>query len=143
MQLDAQLSERNVSIELTDEARNWLVENGYDETMGARPMARLIQREIKTPLADEVLFGRLKGGGTVRVMVVKDEGGAKKLGFVYPDGPMLPRPEKAVQEASAKPKRKRSPRKKAAKILPKPEPEVSGRSGKGGRGSVPKVPLKT
>jgi len=144
MQLDAQLSERNVSIELTDEARNWLVENGYDETMGARPMARLIQRDIKTPLADEVLFGRLKGGGTVRVMVVKDEAGAKKLGFVYPDGPMLPRPEKAVQEASAKPKRKRSPRKKAAaKILPKPEPEVSGRSGKGGRGSVPKVPLKT
>src|SRR5881398_431846 len=70
MQLDAQLSERNVSIELTDEARRWLVEHGYDEAMGARPMARIIQQTIKTPLADEVLFGRLKNGGTVRVVVV-------------------------------------------------------------------------
>ncbi len=144
MQLDAQLSERNVSIELTDEGRNWLVEHGYDQTMGARPMARLIQSAIKTPLADEVLFGRLKNGGTVRVVVVKDEKGAKKLGFVYPDGPMLPRPEKVVQDAANKPKKKRPARKKAvAKITPKPEPEVSSRGGKSGRGSVPKVPLKT
>src|SRR5438309_1802601 len=60
MQLDAQLSERNVTIELTDDARRWLVEHGYDEAMGARPMARIIQQTIKTPLADEVLFGRLK-----------------------------------------------------------------------------------
>ena len=69
MQLDAQLAERNVTIELTDEARRWLIENGYDEQMGARPMARVIQQTIKTPLADEVLFGRLKNGGTVRVVV--------------------------------------------------------------------------
>ena len=69
MQLDAQLAERNVTIELTDEARNWLVEHGYDEQMGARPMARVIQQTIKTPLADEVLFGRLKNGGNVRVVV--------------------------------------------------------------------------
>jgi len=93
-----------------------------------------------------VLFGRLKSGGTVRVVVVKDDSGRKKLGFVYPDGPLLPRPEKVVQEAATKTKRKRPARKKtAAKITPKPEPEVAGRSGggKGGRGSVPKVPLKT
>ena len=55
-----------MTIELTDEAREWLVKNGYDEAMGARPMARVIQTQIKTPLADEVLFGRLRpyGNGT-------------------------------------------------------------------------------
>ena len=102
MQLDAQLAERNVSIELTDEARNWLVENGYDEQMGARPMARVIQQAIKTPLADEVLFGRLKNGGTVRVVVTTGEDGVKKLGFVFPEGPVLPRPERDIVEAGKK-----------------------------------------
>ena len=76
-----------MTIELTDEAREWLVKNGYDEAMGARPMARVIQTQIKTPLADEVLFGRLKGGGVVKVVVTADETGAKKLSFVYPEGP--------------------------------------------------------
>ena len=87
LQLEAQLSDRNVTIELTDEAREWLVKNGYDESMGARPMARVIQTQIKTPLADEVLFGRLKGGGVVKVVVIADEAGTKKLSFVYPEGP--------------------------------------------------------
>ncbi|MGA3303348.1 MAG: ATP-dependent Clp protease ATP-binding subunit ClpA [Methylovirgula sp.] len=102
MQLDAQLADRNVTIELTDEARNWLVENGYDEHMGARPMARVIQSTIKTPLADEVLFGRLKNGGTVRVVLTTDENGVKKLGFVFPEGPVLPRPERDIVEAGKK-----------------------------------------
>ena len=102
MQLEAQLADRNVTIELTDEARSWLVENGYDEHMGARPMARVIQQVIKTPLADEVLFGRLKNGGAVRVMVTTDEDGVKKLGFVYPEGPVLPRPERDIVEAGKK-----------------------------------------
>ena len=102
LQLEAQLADRNVTIELTDEARRWLVENGYDEAMGARPMARVIQQHIKTPLADEVLFGRLKNGGTVRVMVTTGENGAKKLGFVFPDGPVLPRPERDILEAGKK-----------------------------------------
>jgi ATP-dependent Clp protease ATP-binding subunit ClpA len=94
LQLEAQLSDRNVTIELTDEAREWLVKNGYDEAMGARPMARVIQTQIKTPLADEVLFGRLKGGGVVKVVVTADETGAKKLSFVYPEGPAQPRLER-------------------------------------------------
>ena len=94
LQLEAQLADRNVTIELTDEARAWLVKNGYDEAMGARPMARVIQTQIKTPLADEVLFGRLKNGGVVRVVVTGDETGAKKLGFVYPEGPAQPRLER-------------------------------------------------
>ena len=62
LQLEAQLDDRDVTIELTDEAAKWLIENGYDELMGARPMARVIQEHIKKPLADEVLFGRLKIG---------------------------------------------------------------------------------
>jgi len=102
LQLEAQLADRNVTIELADEARAWLVKNGYDETMGARPMARVIQQAIKTPLADEVLFGRLKNGGTVRVVVTADEDGIKKLGFVFPEGPVLPRPERDIVEAGKK-----------------------------------------
>ena len=73
LQLEAQLADRDVTIELTDEATKWLVENGYDEQMGARPMARVIQEHIKKPLADEVLFGKLKDGGHVRVILVTDE----------------------------------------------------------------------
>ena len=94
LQLEAQLADRDVTIELTDEATKWLIANGYDELMGARPMARVIQEHIKKALADEVLFGQLKGGGHVRVIVVTDEAGNSKLGFDYPDGPVKPRPEK-------------------------------------------------
>ena len=100
-QLDAQLADRNVSVELSDEARIWLARKGYDEAMGARPMARIIQETIKTPLADDILFGRLKNGGTVRV-IVAGEGAAAKLAFVFPQGPVLPRPEADIVEASRK-----------------------------------------
>src|ERR1700739_4682301 len=68
LQLEAQLADRNVTIELTDEATQWLIANGYDELMGARPMARVIQEHIKKALADEVLFGKLQCGGPVRVI---------------------------------------------------------------------------
>src|SRR3712207_7081327 len=99
LQLEAQLADRNVTIELADEARDWLVEHGYDEAMGARPMGRLIQMTIKTPLADDILFGRLKDGGAVRVVVKTDEIGLQTLGFAYPDGPAKPKPEKDVRNA--------------------------------------------
>ncbi len=102
LQLEAQLADRNVNVELTDEARKWLVEHGYDEAMGARPMARVIQQKIKTPLADEVLFGKLKNGGTVRIVVTADEAGVKTLDFVYPEGPVMPRPERDIVEAGKK-----------------------------------------
>jgi ATP-dependent Clp protease ATP-binding subunit ClpA len=65
----AQLVEKNVEIKLTESARRWLAEHGYDRQMGARPMARLIQEKIKAPLAEEILFGRLQSGGTVVVNV--------------------------------------------------------------------------
>src|SRR5208283_1161207 len=96
LQLEAQLADRNVVLELTDESRAWLVKHGYDEAMGARPMARVIQTQIKTPLADEVLFGKLKNGGVVKVVVTADETGGKKLGFVYPEGPAAPRMERDI-----------------------------------------------
>lgn len=73
IRLESQLSERNVAIELTEEARNWLSEKGYDKANGARPLARLISEKIKKPLADEVLFGKLAKGGTVCVVVKDDE----------------------------------------------------------------------
>jgi len=68
-QLEAQLQERGIVIELTEAARLWLAEKGYDVTMGARPLDRLIQEQIKKPLAEEILFGKLEKGGTVFVDV--------------------------------------------------------------------------
>ena len=67
MQLEAQLADRNITIELTDEAADWLAKNGFDELYGARPLARTIQEHIKKPLADDILFGRLTRGGHVKV----------------------------------------------------------------------------
>src|SRR5690606_7545133 len=73
MQLEAQLGDRSVSIELDDAARKWLVDKGYDQHFGARPLARVIQQHIKTPLADELLFGKLVRGGVVHVSVADDK----------------------------------------------------------------------
>ena len=67
LQLEAQLMDRNVTFELSQKAAEWLGEKGYDEKMGARPLARVIQEEIKKPLADELLFGKLAKGGLVKV----------------------------------------------------------------------------
>jgi ATP-dependent Clp protease ATP-binding subunit ClpA len=83
MQLEAQLSERQINIELSDAACNWLAEIGYDMQMGARPLARVIQEHVKKPLADEVLFGQLVRGGTVRILLGKDDAGENKLVFEY------------------------------------------------------------
>ena len=71
--LESQLADRNVTINLDDAARAWLVEKGYDRNNGARPMARLIAEKIKKPLAEEVLFGKLAKGGSVRVTVEASE----------------------------------------------------------------------
>ena len=69
LQLEAQLMDRHVHIELTPEAASWLAEKGYDDRMGARPLARVIQEHIKKPLAEELLFGKLMKGGVVQVVV--------------------------------------------------------------------------
>jgi ATP-dependent Clp protease ATP-binding subunit ClpA len=68
-QLNVRLADRRVTLSLTDEARDWLAKHGYDESFGARPLGRLIQREVENPLSDEILFGRLQRGGTVTVGV--------------------------------------------------------------------------
>ena len=136
MQLELQLADRNVSIELAEEAREWLVEHGYDEAMGARPMARLIQMSIKTQLAEDVLFGRLKNGGAVRVMVKTDDIGLKTLGFEYPEGPARPKPEKVAAKRKSRAKSAGSPRPK--KVV---KPKGPGGNSGGGIRTVPKVPL--
>lgn len=134
LQLEAQLGDRNVTIELSEEASRWLIANGYDELMGARPMARVIQEHIKKPLADVVLFGALKNGGHVRVVVEKGEDGRDKLGFQFLDGPVTPKPEK-LPAVKPKAKRRASPK-------PRPnKPKGDGGDGGGKKGSVPKVPL--
>jgi ATP-dependent Clp protease ATP-binding subunit ClpA len=69
IELEAQLHEKNVTLSATPDARDWLAQHGFDPLMGARPMARIIQERIKRPLADELLFGKLVGGGRVNVDV--------------------------------------------------------------------------
>ncbi len=73
VELQAQLDAKCVSLEVSDEVRNWLSEKGYDKTMGARPMARLIQEKLKKPLANELLFGSLVDGGSVSVELDKEK----------------------------------------------------------------------
>ena len=67
MQLEAQLAERRVAITLEPEARQWLATKGYDPVYGARPLARVVQTEVRDPLTEEILFGQLEHGGTVRI----------------------------------------------------------------------------
>ncbi|MFX0546922.1 ATP-dependent Clp protease ATP-binding subunit ClpA [Roseovarius sp. S1116L3] len=86
LQLEAQLMDRNVTIELSKPAAEWLADKGYDDKMGARPLARVIQEYIKKPLAEELLFGKLAKGGVVKVGV-KD--GQIDLQISGPDTPRL------------------------------------------------------
>jgi ATP-dependent Clp protease ATP-binding subunit ClpA len=78
LQLEAQLAERRIAIALEPEARAWLAEKGYDPVYGARPLARVIQTEVRDPLTDEILFGRLEHGGTVTIKL--EEG---RLSFAF------------------------------------------------------------
>jgi ATP-dependent Clp protease ATP-binding subunit ClpA len=73
LELEAQLVDRDVTFDLTPEATRWLGEKGYDDAFGARPLARVIQEHLKKPLADEILFGKLKDGGTVRVLLDREK----------------------------------------------------------------------
>ncbi|MGR3490814.1 MAG: ATP-dependent Clp protease ATP-binding subunit ClpA [Shimia sp.] len=86
LQLEAQLMDRNVTIELTKPAAEWLADKGYDDKMGARPLGRVIQEHIKKPLAEELLFGKLAKGGIVKVGV---KGGELDLKIESPDSPRL------------------------------------------------------
>ncbi len=149
LQLEAQLADRQVTIELSPDAKEWLIDRGYDEQMGARPMARVIQEYIKKPLAEDLLFGRLKNGGHVRVIVEKDEEGFPVLGFDYPAGPVTPKPEPVAPDVRRIAKRAAAKKAAAAKAKRKPKGSGGGSGGlpvptepKRPSGSVPKVPLK-
>ena len=98
MQLEAQLADRNVTIELSSAAKEWLAERGYERLYGARPLARVIQEYIKKPLAEELLFGKLVKGGAVKV-TMKD----RKLDFEIVEAslPALPKPEGDGDEGSS------------------------------------------
>jgi ATP-dependent Clp protease ATP-binding subunit ClpA len=156
MQLETQLAERNVTFDLAPDAIAWLAERGYDEKMGARPLARVIQENIKKPLADEILFGKLKKGGVVKVTIGAKEDGTKGLMLeaVPETAPIKPKaevsrpagkgakPKKAAEKesvAASEEGAKAKSKKTAAKSSNK-----SGGSGAAplrGR-TVPKVPRK-
>ena len=107
LQLEAQLAERQVNIELTEAARDWLARKGYDEQMGARPLGRVIQEHVKKPLAEEVLFGKLQNGGTVRIDLKERDDGKQELTFTY-----LSREE---ERATARPRKGGKSRRKKEK----------------------------
>jgi ATP-dependent Clp protease ATP-binding subunit ClpA len=87
LQLEGQLADRGVTIDLSKEARTWLGKKGYDPSYGARPLGRVIQEQLKKPLAEELLFGQLQKGGVVTVGLDKE---TDKLTFTYRDAPKLP-----------------------------------------------------
>ncbi|MEZ5811483.1 MAG: ATP-dependent Clp protease ATP-binding subunit ClpA [Rhizobiaceae bacterium] len=136
MQLEAQLSERGVTFDLSDEAIAWLANKGYDEHMGARPLGRVIQEHIKKPLADQVLFGDLKRGGTVRVTVDKDETGTSGLKLeALPDEV----PVKPKKEVAKKPRR---PKKRAARKVATTTKKTAAKPSRGRPSTVPQLPRK-
>ncbi|UDF29472.1 UNVERIFIED_ORG: ATP-dependent Clp protease ATP-binding subunit ClpA [Roseateles sp. XES5] len=153
MQLETQLAERNVTFDLQPEAISWLAEKGYDEKMGARPLARVIQENIKKKLADEILFGKLKKGGVVRVSVGTKEDGSKGLILdavpettrIKPKAeieeavkPAKPRKAKETVAAEAAPTKAKSSKKAVEAKAEEPKDEPPRKSS----GAVPKVPRK-
>ncbi|GLR61102.1 ATP-dependent Clp protease ATP-binding subunit ClpA [Rhizobium indigoferae] len=147
MQLEAQLSERNVTFDLHEDAIAWLAEKGYDEKMGARPLARVIQDTIKKPLANEILFGKLKKGGVVNVTVGPKEDGKPGivLEAISETAPIKPKPEAEVvhpegDDGDDGELKTKAARKTRAKAVPQVEPEVRDAPKKGS--AVPKVPRK-
>jgi ATP-dependent Clp protease ATP-binding subunit ClpA len=144
MQLEAQLSERGVSFDLSPEAIAWLADKGYDERMGARPLGRVIQEHIKKPLADEVLFGKLKKGGTVRVTVEKKETGETGLKLESLPDEMPVKPKQEEPEAPAPLKKPAAKKGAVAKKVSPPAKPKSGPTGKDGnkRSLVPQLPRK-
>jgi ATP-dependent Clp protease ATP-binding subunit ClpA len=125
MQLESQLSERNVTFDLHQDAIAWLADKGYDERMGARPLSRVIQEHIKKPLANEILFGALRKGGVVKVTVGKNPDGKDGLVLesIAEAAPVKPKPEAEVESAedeAVKPKAKVKAEKGKSKAADKP-----------------------
>ncbi|MCO6408415.1 ATP-dependent Clp protease ATP-binding subunit ClpA [Hoeflea alexandrii] len=168
MQLEAQLAERNVTFDLGEDAIAWLADKGYDERMGARPLGRVIQENIKKELANELLFGKLKHGGTVKVTVGDKDNGTRGLILeaISAEVPVKPKKEKAPARKSAPTKAKAKPKATTSRTTRKPsggkgtsnsgrpEPEASAQTeepkaavaekpaAKKPSSAVPKVPRK-
>jgi len=141
MQLEAQLSERGVTFDLSPEAIAWLAEKGYDERMGARPLGRVIQEHIKKPLAEEVLFGKLKKGGTVRVTVETKETGTTglRLDTIADELRVKPKKEDPADDVIKKPAARKPAVRKPVAQKPKPTPK---RPDGAKRSLVPQLPRK-
>jgi ATP-dependent Clp protease ATP-binding subunit ClpA len=153
MQLETQLSERNVTFDLHEDAVSWLAEKGYDEKMGARPLSRVIQENIKKPLANEILFGKLKKGGVVSVTVGKKEDGTDGLILeVLPEtAPVKPKPEAELKAAKSPAKTAKGKSKSASKAAKAEQADVltldadkseDAQSPRRKANAVPKVPKK-
>ncbi|NTF31699.1 ATP-dependent Clp protease ATP-binding subunit ClpA [Rhizobium skierniewicense] len=152
MQLETQLSERNVTFVLNDDAVSWLAEKGYDEKMGARPLGRVIQEYIKKPLANEILFGKLKKGGVVTVSIGKKDDGTEglKLDVVSESASVKPKPEAELKAAKTVSKAKgKAKTAKAEKAEPDVDVAVLDTEKAAGAekparrtNTVPKVPKK-
>lgn len=139
MQLEAQLADRGVTFELDKKAISWLADKGYDERMGARPLGRVIQEYIKKPLADELLFGKLKTGGRVKVTTgEKPDGKIGLLLDVVKAKPVKPvkAEEETEEDVAAKPEKKPAKAKATAGTGSEPTADEPKRKS----ASVPKVP---
>ena len=99
LQLEVQLADRNVSIELAPEARDWLAERGFDSEFGARPLARIISEHVKKPMAEELLFGKLAKGGTVKIGV--DKKSPDQLSFKFVEDKPRKKPSRTNAPAEA------------------------------------------
>jgi len=96
LQLEAQLADRNVTIDMTDAARAWLARKGFDPDYGARPLSRTIQEHVKKPMAEELLFGKLAKGGAVKIDTDPDD--KSKLAFTYIEDKPKKTPSKAADD---------------------------------------------
>ncbi len=142
MQLEAQLSERGVTFDLTPEAVKWIARKGYDDRMGARPLGRVIQEHVKKPLADEVLFGKLRKGGMVKVTVEDLPNGVSGLKLeAIDDKPVKPKKDPVPKKKPAARKKKVSA--KADQTEASDETTDTKDTPKRGGNGVPKVPLKS
>ncbi|MCZ2204164.1 ATP-dependent Clp protease ATP-binding subunit ClpA [Bartonella sp. A05] len=101
-QLEAQLIDQGISFELSTSAMVWLAKKGYDFQMGARPLGRLIQEQIKKPLADEILFGKLRNGGMVRVLMHEPNGEREGLQLEISSSNMSPRSKESKDKSCIK-----------------------------------------
>ena len=144
-QLEAQLADRGVTIELNEEATRWLAEKGYDAKFGARPLARVIQEHIKKPLAEQLLFGSLINGGTVRIKV-EGEGDEKKIGFDYFPAEPGKKPRAQLEEEQEDEDSEDQPGNSEALVGAGPKKALPGPKGEGGNGrpagAVPSIPRR-